>query len=162
MMWYNLLCIVVGGLLGAGGAITIQWLNNRRTRRATAGAFAGEIGAICSIMRHQRYLEEAQSLLEEVRKSGQPLRAVMYSTQEYFSIYHGNSSAIGLLPAREALNVAKFYTQVKSLVDDARPEAPGPKDAEDAENRLTRQIKLLTETLGIGEDLVMQLQRIVG
>jgi len=86
----------------------------------------------------------------------------MYSTQEYFPIYHGNSSAIGFLPAPLALNVAMFYTQVKSLMDDARPEAPAPKNAEDAANRLKRQIELLKQTRDIGEDLVMRLRKIVG
>ncbi|MGB3088282.1 MAG: hypothetical protein WBC53_11285 [Phycisphaerae bacterium] len=160
MMWYSLVSVLVGGLLVMATHWLIYYLNNRRTRRATAGAFAGEIGAICSIMRHHRYLEDAQSLLEEVCRSGQPLRAVMYSTQEYFVIYHSNSSAIGLLPAPLALKVARFYTQVKSLMDDARPEAPASEDAEDAKNRLKRQIKLLTETRDIGEDLEKQLQKI--
>ena len=164
MMWDNIVLVLVGGLLGAGGAIAAQWLthhlNDRRTRRAIAGAFAGEIGAICSIIRRRKYLEGGQQLLEHVRQSQQPRRVVVHITQEYLTIYHSNSSAIGLLPAPLALSIAKFYTQVKSLMEDVRPDAPEPTDAEDAEDRLTVQISMLTEILTIGEGLVSSLQKV--
>jgi hypothetical protein len=164
MMCGNIVPFLVGGLLGAGGAITAQWLtyhlNDRRTRRAIAGAFAGEIGAICSIIHRHKYLEQGQQLLERVRQSQQPLRAVMCLTQEYLTIYHSNSSAIGLLPAPLALDVASFYTQIKSLMEDIHPNAPSPITAEDAAAHLTKQISLLTDTLGIGEDLVSRLKKV--
>lgn len=163
-MWGNIVPVLVGGLLAGGGAIAAQWLthhlNDRRTRRAIAGAFAGEIGAICSIIRRRKYLEGGQQLLEGIRRSQQPYRIVVCITQEYFSIYHSNSSAIGVLPASSAMNVAKFYTQVKSLMEDVRPDAPEPITAEDAEARLTEQISMLSEILTIGEALVSSLQKV--
>jgi len=160
----NILCTLVGGFVGAGASIVTQWvaniLTNSRRRRAIAGAFAGEIGAICSIMRRRKYLEQGQQLLEHIDQWQQPLRVMMYITQDYLTIYHSNSSAIGLLPAPLALDVAVFYTQVKSLMEDVRPELPEPVGTEDAKARLTGQVNLLSETLGIGEGLVTQLHKV--
>jgi hypothetical protein len=156
--------VLIGGLLAAGGGVTAQWvthyLNDRRTRRAVAGAFAGEIGAICSIIRRRKYLEHAQQFLSLVQQSQQPLRIMVMITQEYFTIYHSNSSAIGLLPAPLAMDIAKFYTQLKALMEEVRPDTPMPADVATAIDRLTDQINLLSETLRTGEGLVPQLQEV--
>lgn len=163
-MWDNILATLAGGVLGAGGAIASQWLahylNDGRTRRAIAGAFAGEIGAVCSIIRYRKYLEHAKQALEYVRQSQQPFRLKMIVKQEYFSIYHSNSSAIGLLPARLAMDIAKFYTQAKALLEDVHPDAPEPQDAPTAESQLTNQIELLEQTLRVGDATMHDLEKV--
>lgn len=164
MMWDNIVSAMAGGLIGASGALTSQWLahhlNDSRTRRAIAGAFAGEIGAICSIVRRRKYLEFGQHFLEVVKQSQQPRRIVISITQEYFLIYHSNAGTIGILPSRQALDVARFYTQLKALMEDVRPDAIEPASVEGAIAHLTEQITLLTETLKVGENLVEQLQEV--
>ncbi|MBN2581747.1 MAG: hypothetical protein JXL80_01675 [Planctomycetes bacterium] len=163
MNWDNIVPVLVGGALAVGGGMGTQWLahhlDKQRKRRAIAGAFAGEIGAICSIVDRRKYLEDAQQLLKYMRESKEPHRILMHITQEYCMIYNTNSGAIGLLPAPLALGIATFYTQVKSLMEDVRPETPEVAGIDDAIARLSVQIDLLTETMRIGKDLVTQLQK---
>ena len=156
----NMVPVLIGGLLGIGGVIVSQWLNDRRARRAIAGAFAGEIGAICSIIRSRKYLESLKQLLENIEQTKQPARAVVHITHNYWTIYHANAKAIGLLSAPLALDAARFYTQLKSLTEDVRPDAHEPEDVTNAEAQLTKQITFLDETLQIGDTLVTGLQKV--
>lgn len=101
MMWSNLLAAMIGGLLAGGGAIVTQIVRHRlddgRTRRALAGAFAGEVAAICAIARRRVYLGAMTRLHNDVRQSGQPARLVLSITQDYFQIYRSNAGALALL-----------------------------------------------------------------
>lgn len=164
MWWVNLLSALLGGLLGGGGAIVTQIVRHRlddgRTRRALAGAFAGEVAAICAIARRRDYLGAMTQLHEHVRHSGQPRRLVLSITQDYFQIYRSNAGALGLLPAATAEQVALFYTQTKSLIEDVLPTAPNPQDAATAEQTLQEQIALLQDTLQLGDELVKQLREV--
>ena len=163
-MWSNLLAALIGGLLAGGGAVVTQIVRHRlddgRTRRALAGAFAGEVAAICAIARRRDYLGGLTQLLKHVRQSGEPMRLSLSITQDYFQIYRSNAGALGLLPAATAEKVALFYTQAKSLIEDVLPTAPNPQDAATAEQTIQEQIALLQDTLQLGDDLVEKLREV--
>ena len=95
-----------------------------------------------------------------MRQTGQPTRLVLSITQDYFQIYRSNAGALGLLPPTIAEQVALFYTQVKSLIEDVLPTAPNPQDAATAEQAIQEQIALLQDTLRLGDELVTRLREV--
>ena len=153
-MWPALVGVVVGGVIGISGSVVLQLWEDRRRRRALAGASAAEIGAICAIARRRRYLEHLERLLEAVRESQQPGWMAVKITHDYMTIYHSNANAIGLLPPELACDVAQFYTQVKALMEDVSPDGVVLLSAEGA----GELIELLTETLQLGGRVVERLR----
>jgi hypothetical protein len=162
-MWSTLIPVLIGGALASIGSILTQWLTHRwndlRTKRALAGAFAGEIAALCTIARQRHYLEDARLLLEYMRKSQQPTRMTVRITYDYMTIYQNNASCIGLLPPDLTQDLVKFYTQSKSLMEDVRPNSPNPETVEEAERLLNEQIELLKDTLQLGDRLSQELRK---
>lgn len=160
----DLIPVLAGGAVGICGSISVQlvmrWWDDRRTRRAIAGAFAGEIAAICAIARRRQYLKKAQLLLDWVRQYQRPDRLVVKITYDYMTIYQSNASAIGLLPPQSALDVARFYTQIKALMEDVSPDGPRPASVEEAEELLKGQIELLGETLELGDRVAQDLRKL--
>ena len=162
-MWCNLLSTLFGGLLAGGGAILTQIVSlrmaNDLTRRALAGAFAGEVAAICAITRRRKYLDFLNMSLDHVHQLQQPGRMMVPITQDYFQIYRSNAGALGLLPSTISERVALFYTLVKSLIEDMQPSAPIPSTPAAAEHAIKEQIALLKETLNLGDELVANLRK---
>ena len=162
----SLISTLLGGALAITGGVAAQvtqyYLNERRTRRAVAGALAGEISAICSIARRHDYLGGMREILDQVHKSGRPDRPRISVSQDYLQIYRSNAGSIGLLPPEITEDVVVFYTHVKSLIEDVLPTALNPPDAASAERLLQDQIDLLEDTLSLGDDLISRLRHLVG
>ena len=95
--WDNLLSTLLGGLLGGSGAIGAQFLahrlNDGRARKAMAGAFAGEIAAVCEIARRRNYLKGLELQLKQVHETGVPSRLQLHISQDYFQVYQSNAHA---------------------------------------------------------------------
>ncbi len=131
-----------------------------RSRKALAGAFAGEIAATCAIARRRDYLSALRQLRTRVRESGRAERLTVRVSLDYFQVYRANAGSLGLLPAAIARDIALFYTQTKSFLEDVVPEARNPRGAAEAEHVLNADIDLLEESLALGERLVTQLAEI--
>ena len=153
--------IMLGGALTLVGAVATQWFSrhfeSRKARRAVAAAFAGEIGAICAIVRRLEFLENAR-LFQQAIRQGEVLRISISTTQDYLTIFKANASAIGALPPLLALDTVRFYTQIKSMLEDVRPDAPTPTDIEQADQTVTHLISLMVDTLQLGDGLVVRLR----
>ena len=162
----NLISTLLGGILAIAGGISTQaaryYLKERRTRRAVAGALAGEISAICSIARRRDYLGGMREILDQVHKSGRPDRPRISVSQDYLQIYRSDAGSIGLLPPEITEDVVVFYTHVKSPIEDVLPTAPNPPDAASAERLVQEQMTLLGDTLRLGDDLIARLRHLTG
>lgn len=165
MDFESLISTALGGALAVAGGVFTHWYTSRseamNAQRAVAGAFAGEVGAICAIVRRRRYLEVMDQWLAAIR-AGSAGKFVVPVTQDYLTIYSANSQAIGSLPPGLALRTVQFYTQIKSMLEDIGPDGYVPNGPKEAEWHLGQLIELLRDTMKLGEQLVEDLRRLAG
>mgnify|MGYP006448531175 CR=1 FL=1 len=152
--------IIGGGIAIAGGAGT-QWVMHHLTvthrRRTLAYALSGEIASICAIAHKRKYLENMKDMKKAIEQDQPTYPFKVSITQNYFTIFNENAKDIGLLPPECAEHTARFYVQTKSLIEDFTnpPESPN-----EAIVLLEMDIKLLEDTLKLGDSLKQELQRI--
>ncbi|MBS0198781.1 MAG: hypothetical protein JSR77_18695 [Planctomycetes bacterium] len=163
-MWEPIVQTGLGALIAVASGFGSHWLSHQsdksHARRSVAAALAGEIGSLCAVARRRRYLDGAEYFLKRVRETGQPIRLKLSASANYMVIFDANAGAIGHLAPDLALDVVKFYVQIKSLLEDARPDGPEPPDRANAEHMLNEQIALLRETLCLGDALVQRLRNV--
>lgn len=156
--------VLIGGLVATSGAMVTQWwvhrMATKQARRSLANALAGEIDALCSIAVRRRYLEGAQQLRQHIQKGGTPATLRIQAQQDYFLIYKNNVGSIGLLPPALAGSVARFYTQTQSFLEDVMPVIEEDDATVNALDHLDEQIKLLEDTLALGQQLAQQLPEV--
>jgi hypothetical protein len=160
----NLTPVIVGGLLatlgGIAGQVFLGWQTTRQSRRGIAGAFAGEISAVCTSVRHRDYLKGLTALLQQVRATSQPDWFRVRITQDYFVVFTSNTDKLGLLPSELAEGVAIFYTLCKSFIEDMAPESFEPRTFQEAERLLSEQVSMLENILERGDWLVAGLRKL--
>lgn len=149
--------IILGGMLSIAGGAVASWLplflSNRRQRSTLAASLAAEISAIVAICERHKYIEHCNQLLQHMKKNPHVNGVRMHLRQDYTSIFAANLALLGLLPAERAADVVKFYTQIKSLIENAHPEAAVPPTPEAAIHHLENQIALLEETMSLGRSV---------
>ena len=95
-----------------------------------------------------------------VQSNRVPLKLTIPMSQNYFAVFDSQLSRIGNLPADVVGEVTIFYTQLKALIEDVRPDATQPRDADEAVQLLTSLADLLRDTLERGRRLVPKLQKV--
>ncbi len=112
-----LLLVIAGGAIGILSNYLTQVTQTRRERKSVASAFAGEIRALIHIVEKRKYIELFKTDIERIKED----ETVGYSIpilNNYFSVYTGNVSKIGLLPAPLPAEIASFYTLAMSFLED--------------------------------------------
>jgi hypothetical protein len=115
----------VSGLIGAviGGAISIAttfgsevW-KTRRQSNTLAIALRAEIDAVLALVESRGFMTMLDAAIDAKRRGESQWLAVRVG-ENYFPIFAGNTSSIGILGPEVALSVIKFYTLAKSFTED--------------------------------------------
>ncbi len=114
-----LLLVIAGGAIGIFSNHLTQVIQARRERKSIASAFAGEIRALVHIVEKRNYIELFKADIEGI-KAGKQIGGSIPITNNYFSVYTGNVSKIGLLPAPLPAEIATFYTLAMSFLEDVK------------------------------------------
>jgi len=160
-MWHESLPPVIGALVGAAGAIlatvvTLRW-NYRKEQSSMAGAFAGEISALCEIARSRKYLENAKNLEQWIVDNNEPKLLILQARQNFFVVYEKNANSIGILSYRTSNLIARFYTIAKSLIEDFAPDSIHQQVDQTPENCLRtirEQIQAIQTLFEIEKELI--------
>lgn len=108
---------LIGGsitALAVGGTIYWEAWKSRKSSEE-------EVQAVCGAIKTE--LEEILKQYNEVRlrvevlEKNEPYGQNYRIDQDYFSVYHGNTSFIGKLPTSVRSDIVTAYTKMKSLVD---------------------------------------------
>jgi hypothetical protein len=117
--WWNSnfgAAIVSGLITGLVLGFTVWWETNKARKSEKA-----EIKAICQAIKTElesvlAQYNETRMILEGI-KDNEPFQNPYRIDQDYFSIYHANTSSIGKLPDPLRTDIVRAYTALKSLVD---------------------------------------------
>lgn len=102
------------GALAAGLLRTVlNGLDRSRNRLSILKAFAGEVGILCWIVRHQ-YHPDRWRLIADRIEHGEAMRLALDLSENYFVAYENLSREIGHLRADEASVIIEFYTICKN------------------------------------------------
>jgi hypothetical protein len=120
---------LVGALIGALATGLIRVLDNiyerLRRRESTLAAIAAEVGTICDLIRHQRYLEEVSEQARLIRlNKWADTQYVIDIRANYFSVYESLSSELGLLTPNQITKIVAFYAYCRPDIDSSRPDGP--------------------------------------
>ena len=158
----SLLEVLVGGLLAIGGGFAAQWgamyFENRRQRKRLAGAFAGEIGALCAIVEHREYVKVLRSY-EDAAREGRMFHIPPLVTLDFMPVFNADPASIGQLSASLAQEAAYFYTKIKAMLEDVRADRTLPPDAQAVEQHARQLREMLEATMALGNKLAERLRR---
>jgi hypothetical protein len=155
--------VLIGGLLGWGGAHLENWLQRLRRRATLRAALAAEILSLVEMVRRGRYEEELRDFASQLVASPEPRKFDSYfvhAPQSYFSVFEANAGDIGELDARLAVEVIAFYQQARSWLDSVAPElapAVGPNTPEASAAHYTLRADTLARLCDFGTALAGRL-----
>lgn len=157
----EVIAAILGALLAGGFQTFVGILDRKREDEAILVAIASEVDALCRLLRHQNYLQEARELLSGL-DAGLHTSAnyVVDIRNDYFSVFHSLSSQLGRLRPSYASQIVKFYAYCKTIIDSTRPDglAALARNQDESIVALRSLIEILTVTLHIG-DLVVQMPK---
>lgn len=115
---------LVGGAVSFIGAAGItswtQRSTQKREARQLAKAFKGELSAILSILTARNYQEGLRNSAERCKADQKVHVYSVNAREEYRTVYKENASKLGCLPGTLPEQIAIFYTQSASLLEDFR------------------------------------------
>ncbi len=116
----NLASAILGGCVTAFSvSATILWEKSKNEK-----AEKTEIEAICGALKTElecvlKQYQAVRSRLNEIEEN-EPYGQNYRIDEDYFSVYHGNTSVLGKLPDPVRSDIVIAYTRIKSLVDTFR------------------------------------------
>ena len=134
----EIIAVLVGAVLAGLFQTLTDICNRKREAEAILTAIASEVDSICRLIEHQGYLEATQDVANDV--SGGLWDGASYVIdirENYFSLYEGLSSKLGLLDPDQVVKIVNFYAYCKSAIDSSRPDGPhadDPRSEESASN----------------------------
>lgn len=146
--WVPLGAALLGGILTMLGAIVTEGVKRAHERRSLAMAFRGELLAVIEIVKLRRYEEVLDSIADMLERQQPVTVSPIRIERNYFPIYTGNASRIGILPPDIAERVSRTYTFANSFIEDATmPESKTitPAAVGDVEQTLTVLRRVLQE-----------------
>jgi hypothetical protein len=118
----QLLSALLGGLLALAGGVLVQRVvatqSRRAERRNLAGAFAGELAALCSLMEQRRFAERIDELIAEIERTGRVPHTVFSVRHHYFKVFDANAARLGLLDPPLPELLAHHYIYSKVFLED--------------------------------------------
>jgi hypothetical protein len=114
-----LVASLIGGSIALLGVLFTHWLDLRKQKRAEERTLQNLYRAILvEFSAFWQWYQEGPGRTLESLEEGEPLRAYVAATQEYFSVYRGNSILIGRICDDELRDVlVKTYVQIQALMD---------------------------------------------
>jgi hypothetical protein len=110
---------LIGGGIALLGVLFTHSLDSRKQKRAEEQTLQNLHRAILvEFSAFWQWYQEGPGRTLEGLEEGEPLRAYVAATQEYFSVYRSNSILIGRIRDDELRDVlVKTYVQIQSLMD---------------------------------------------
>jgi hypothetical protein len=114
-----LVASLIGGGMALLGVLFTHGLDLRKHKRAEEQALHNLYRAILvEFSAFWEWYQEGQGRTLESLEEGEPLRAYVAATQEYFSVYRGNSILIGRIRDDELRDIlVKTYVRIQALMD---------------------------------------------
>lgn len=161
----QLLSALLGGALAIAGGIGAQWAlaaqARRSERRHLAGAFAGELAALLSIMRTRDWRGRIESLIAEIEASGRVPRIVFSLRNHYFRVFDANAARLGVLDRPLPELLAHHYIYSKVFLEDMEDLAGkfAPEETAPALERLHSTLALIDAGLAHSEQCLAEARR---
>ncbi len=156
-MTRDILLILVGamatGLLQIGVGVT----DRRREAEAILTAIASEVDSICRLIQHQKYNETFGKVAADVLNGKWDETVYVIDIREnYFSVYEGIATKLGMLRPTDATKIVNFYAYCKSAIDSTRPDGVNAdsKSPEAAANMVSVSV-LLSSILNLGKQIIV-------
>ena len=153
----SILLVLIGAI--ATGAFQLGFSVRERSREAETilTAIASEVDAVCRLVRHQQYFEFASQIAGAIRDDTWDGTTLIVDIREnYFSVYEGLASKLGMLQPIQAVKIVNFYAYCKSLIDSTRPD--GPNAVSDgniyASGNMLSVEALLISILHLGDEII--------
>jgi len=160
----TLLPIIVGGAIGiAGSIIAPTWLEYSRRKHeqeSLTGAFVGEISAVLEICKRRQYIESIRALITEAKaQQAEPNKSVWFHfsvRRNPFPVYDANVSRLGLLNDPLPRQIARFYTQSSSILEDIADMREGKiqRNRDESIRCLEALLELFEDTQAVGQKIV--------
>lgn len=159
-----LLATVLGAIIALGGAfwstIVIERRREKRQAKNLASAFYGEITALRSIVEKRNYVDGLKQIISVMKTTGNPLQYDVPIEMRYFNVWKENVSNIGILEDPLPADIAIFYTQCNSVLEDFKAIRDGVLDGSDVGALIgfyNNLLELLNDTLRLGEKILSRI-----
>jgi hypothetical protein len=159
----SLIGVIIGGIIGVTGSVVgplcLEFVRHRAERKNLTCALVGEISALITIVERRRYIPGLRSLIEVARTNPNLDTSYFYHfsvRRNPFPVYDANVSRIGLLESSLAMNIARFYSQASSILEDIADfrERRLPEGRDESVRRLEELLKLFEDTERLGREIV--------
>lgn len=164
---------LAGGALSLLGAFAATWWSKRIERedasRQLANAFKGEISALIHIAELRDYAGNVRQSAAWCRATNRITIYSATSRDEYRAVFKGNAAKLGSLKGTLPEQIAIFYTQTASLMEDVKSldEAQAGTrtlawfdDAPKAAAFYDRLADLIDDTIAKGKSVVAEINRL--
>jgi hypothetical protein len=163
-MWTTLWPTIVGGAIGIAGSILaptyLEYSRRKAERLSLAGAFVGEISALIEICKRRQYIENIRALINEAKtKQAEPNKNVWFHfsvRRNPFPVYDANVTRLGILSDPLPGQIARFYTQSSSILEDIADMREGKfqRNRDESIRCLEALLKLFEDTQALGTKIV--------
>ena len=148
---------LIGAILAGLFQTVDRIIERKREAEAVLTAIASEVDSICRLIRHQRYKEFAQTLVDAIEAGNWDGSTIVIDLrQNYFAVFEGLVGKIGLIKPANAAQIVNFYAYCRSAIDSTYPDgvhALSDQLPEKAENLISLN-SLLTAILSLGDEIV--------
>jgi len=157
-----LIGVIIGGVIGVAGSVAgplcLDIFRRRAERTNLTSALAGEISALIGIVQRRGYIESLRSLIQIARTSPVDGSYFYYFSvrRNPFPVYDANLSRIGLLESPLPMNIARFYSQSSSILEDIADFREGrlSQDRDESVRRLEELLQLFEDTERLGREIL--------
>ncbi|MGD0660327.1 MAG: hypothetical protein ABSD38_19885 [Syntrophorhabdales bacterium] len=127
--WIPVYAAIGGALVGAVAAIVpnmlIERFRERRATKALTDAIVCEVSALLTIIKHRRYVETMEQIVETLSSTpGSTRQFEVTISYDYFKIYHANLERIDLIDHSIRVKVVTFYQLLEAVIQDVKPGGP--------------------------------------
>lgn len=148
--------VLIGGIMSFGKDLFLFRLNRRHEAEVLAKSFYAEIAALLTVVKHQRFVEDIEYSIDQIRKYGEINMPGMVAAEGYFLIFDSNAASLGILKIQQAEKIVTFYTLAKGWVEDMRYNKPTNNQVLALE-RLDSLKTQLSATINAGNDAIKSL-----
>ncbi len=116
----ELIGAIIGGCVGLCSAFFLAWRNTRKEKRSISNAICSEMQSLIELAERRHYIDNLRRWKNDIETIGNiPNRAFMANPgYNFFAVFDANLSRIGTLPPKAAPDVVRFYTLMRSLLED--------------------------------------------
>jgi len=124
--WIPVYAAIGGALVGAISAIfpnmIIERLKERRATKALTDSIVCEVSAILTIIKHRRYVEAVEEIIEALRSMPGTTRTFQVVVPDnYFKVYHANLDRVSMIDRRIRVKVVTSYQLLEAVIQDVKP-----------------------------------------